>query len=189
MKRVFSFAPDGVLKPIRNILRNNSNNGFPINEIFAYFKGTNRALHFTDDDVSNLLEAKYGQRDTLVILSILNPWADLRNNFHIDHMFPQTIFKRNKVREYGVSKNEIDVFIENYNYLGNLQLLEQIPNIEKNGMELNDWISKTVPTSELNDYMKKHYIPNVSLAVSNFNEFIKERENLLIEKLKLELKP
>jgi len=43
LKRVFSFAPDGVLKQVSDIIRNKSANGFPLDEIFEHFKGTNRA--------------------------------------------------------------------------------------------------------------------------------------------------
>ncbi|SRR5690554_280767 len=41
LKRVFSFMLDGVLKPVRSIIKNSSN-GFPLKEIVEYFKGTNR---------------------------------------------------------------------------------------------------------------------------------------------------
>lgn len=188
LKRVFSFAPDGVLKPIREIIKNQSLNGFPVDFIFTHFKGTNRSLQFTDDDINNLLYSKYGHNDTLVILSMLYPWADLRNNFHIDHMFPKSEFTLKKLEEKGVPTEKISYFIENYNFIGNLQLLEEIPNIEKKAMDFDKWLSEKIPAGELTDYKKKHYVPNVNLEFKNFDTFLEEREKMLIKKLNYELR-
>lgn len=188
LKRVFSFAPDGVLKPVREIIKNQSLNGFPVNAIFEHFKGTNRSLQFTDDDINNLLYSKYGHSDTLVILSILYPWADLRHNFHIDHMFSKSEFTPKRLAAKGVPEGKIDYFIENYNFIGNLQLLEEIPNIEKKAMEFEKWLREKVPSGELEDYKKKHYVPEVSLAFNNFDVFLEEREKMLIERLNNELR-
>lgn len=188
LKRVFSFAPDGVLKPVREIIKNQSANGFPVDAIFEYFKGTNRALQFTDDDINNLLYSKYGQGDTLVILSILYPWADLKHIFNVDHMFPKSAFTVKKLKAKGVPDSKIDYFIANCNYIGNLQLLEEIPNIEKKAMDFDEWLIQKVPTGELADYKKKHYVPNVSLEFKNFDVFLEEREKLLIQKLNAEFR-
>ncbi len=188
LKRVFSFAPDGVLKPVREIVNSQSANGFPVDAIFDHFKGTNRALQFTEDDINNLLYSKYGNGDTLVILSILYPWADLRHNFNVDHMFPKSTFTAKKLKAKSVPDSKIDDFIANYNYIGNLQLLEEIPNIEKKAMDFDAWLSQKVPVGELTDYKKKHYVPNVSLEFSNFDVFLEEREKMLIQKLTSELR-
>ena len=188
LKRVFSFAPDGVLKPVREIINNQSSNGFPSDAIFDHFKGTNRALQFTDDDINNLLYSKYGQGDTLVILSILYPWADLKHSFNVDHMFPKSVFTAKKLKAKGVPESKIDEFIANYNFIGNLQLLEEIPNIEKKAMDFDVWLSQKVPSGELADYKKKHYVPNLSLGFSNFDIFLEEREKMLIQKLNSELR-
>jgi len=179
--------PDGALKPIRDIIRTQYSNGFPTEKITEHFKGTSRSLQFTDDDINNLLYAKYSHGDTLIILSILYPWADLRNHFHIDHMHPKSVFTTKKLREKGVSENQINDFIANHNYIGNLQLLENIPNIEKNAMGFDEWLQEKVSPSEQADYKSKHYIPNVDLSITNFDTFLEEREKLLLEKLKREL--
>lgn len=187
LKRVFSFMPDGVLKPVRNIIKD-STNGFPFELIVQHFRGTNRALLFTEDDISNLLYSKYGQGDTLVILSILYPWADLRNNFHVDHAFPKSTFTTKRLLKKGVPADKVAGFIENCNYIGNLQLLEEIPNIEKSNIDFNVWLDDNVPIEALGDYKRKHYIPEVDLSFANFDVFLEEREALIIEALSKELK-
>ena len=186
LKRVFSFMPDGVLKPVREIIKNNDGE-FPLERIVEHFKGTNRALNFTEDDINNLLFSKYGHGDTLVILSILYPWADLRNNFHVDHIFPKSTFTQKKLIKKGVPVDKTSEFIENCNYIGNLQLLEDIPNIEKSNTDFDVWLNNTVSASALSDYKRKHFIPAVDLSFANFDCFLEEREKLLIEALKKEL--
>lgn len=187
LKRVFSFMPDGVLKPVRNIIKN-STNGFPLELIRDHFKGTNRALLFTDDDINNLLYSKYNQGDTLVILSILYPWADLRNNFHVDHIFPKSTFTTKRLLKKGVPTEKVNEFIEGSNYIGNLQLLEEIPNIEKSNIDFDVWLKDAIPALALDDYKKKHYIPAVDLPFNNFDAFLAGRETLIIDALSKELR-
>lgn len=187
LKKVFSFMPDGVLKPVREIIQKHGANGFPVNQIFAHFKGTNRALQFTDDDINNLIYSKYSHGDTLVILSILYPWADLRHHFDVDHMFPKSEFTAKKLKAKGVPDSKIDDFMANYNYIGNLQLLEGIPNIEKKAMDFEKWLKEVIQAGELADYKKKHFVPDVDLSFANFDVFLEEREKLLIKRLRAEL--
>lgn len=103
-------------------------------------------------------------------------------------MFPKSEFTAKKLKAKGVLDSKIDYFIENHNYIGNLQLLETIPNIEKKAMNFDAWLSQKVPAGELPDYKKKHYVPNVSLDFSSFDVFLEEREKLLIKKLETELR-
>jgi hypothetical protein len=187
LRRVFSFMPDGVLKPIREIIQKNPGS-FPLNHIVEHFKGTTRDLVFTEDNIVNLLYSKYGYGDTLVILSILYPWADLKHHFHVDHIFPKSIFTRKKLLKKGVPEEKIEEYIANYNYLGNLQLLEELPNIEKNNKDFHEWLKETFKDQKaLKEYKRKHYIPDVDLHLSNFDEFFEERKALLVDALKQEL--
>lgn len=185
--RVFSFASDTVLKQLSEIVREN-HDGFPLDAIYEKFRGTNRDITFTEDSINNLLWTKYGKGDTLIVMSILYPWADLKNNFHIDHIHPKTKFTKKKLQKYGVLEEQTEFYMANFNYLGNLQLLEEVPNKEKNARFFEDWIGERYPDpDQRKDYMKKHYIPDVDFAFTNFEEFFTEREKLLCAALKKEL--
>ena len=72
---------------------------FPLEEIIDRFKGTNRDIKFTDDTIENLLWTKYGSSDALVVLSVLYPWADLKNVFHIDHIYPKSQFTERRLKK------------------------------------------------------------------------------------------
>ena len=179
--------PDGVLKPVRTIIDDNPGL-FPFDKIAKYFKGTNRDITFTDDIIDNLLWTKYGTGDILVVLSVLYPWADLKNNFHIDHIFPKSKFTPKKLAKKGVPSESITLYMENVNYLGNLQLLESTPNEEKSNKDFDEWLKETFTTpNQLKAYKEKHYIPDVDLSFGNFEEFLEEREKLVVTALKKEL--
>ena len=189
LKKVFSFMPDGVLKPLREIIRTHGADGkFPLQEITERFKGTNRSIRFTEDEISNLLWAKYGQGVTPVIMSILYPWADMRNHFHIDHLYPKSKFTRKQLEKRGLTEEQIEFALKNYNYIGNLQLLEAIPNMEKGSVDFDQWLTTAVPAENLSDYKEKHLIPrHITPTYENFESFIAAREKLIEAKLCKEL--
>ena len=65
---------------MRDIIRKDHENGFPLDAIVNQFKGTSRDHIFSEDNIANLLNIKYNSGDSLLVLSILYPWADLRNS-------------------------------------------------------------------------------------------------------------
>lgn len=187
LKSIFSFSPDAVLKPIRDIIDGNPGR-FPLEEIIKRFKNTNRDITFSDENIENLLFTKYGSGDVLIVLSILYPWANLRNSFHIDHIYPRSKFTAKKLGKRGYDQDTINFYMDNFNYLGNLQLLEEIPNKEKNDREFEEWMDSNYSNqSKRKDYMEKHYIPDVSFSFDNFEDFFTEREQLLVAALRKEL--
>ena len=183
LKRVFSGQPDNVLRPLRKIIANNHDN-FPLGTIIEEFKGSTKSFTFTDDEISNLLTYQYGQKHTFSVLALLYPTLDFRNKFHLDHIFAKSLFTKKNLSKLGVSEDKQDAFINDCNVIVNLQLIEGIPNQEKSNMKFDEWIVKTYSDqSKLRDYMDKHYIPNIDLNITNFDEFIEQRKQLLFNQL------
>lgn len=184
IKRTFSGQPDNVLRPIRKIIQENSGE-YPLDKIINHFRGTNKTLFFSDEDIENLLRYKYGQGFTFSVLSLLYPNLDFRNMFHIDHIFPKSQFTKVKLRGRGILVDDIETYQTHFNYLGNLQLLESIPNLEKLDKDFSIWINEIYPNlKDQKEYRERHLIPDVDLNFNNFIEFFKEREKLVIEKFK-----
>jgi uncharacterized protein with ParB-like and HNH nuclease domain len=183
LKKAFSGQPDNVLRPMRSII-NESTNGFPFAEIINKFKGTNKSILFSKEDIENLVRLPYGKAPTFSVLSLLYPSFDFRNIFHQDHIHPKSLFTKRLLKKRQYTEETIDEYIELYNLLPNLQLLEDIPNIEKQDTEFKPWLEKTYKNeNELNAYKEKHFIPAVNYEFDSFLDFFKEREKLLVKKL------
>ena len=188
LKRVFSGQPDNVLRPIRQVLEKNGDS-FPLNEIAEEFKGKPKSIGFTDDEIQNLFFYRYGGAYTFSTLALLYPTLDFRNKFHQDHIFPKSFFTRKRLSRKGISESSLDVYMRNFDYLANLQLLEGIPNIEKSNQDFKEWLFENYPNEQARkDYMNKHYIPDVDLNLDNFETFITERKKLITQKFQSILK-
>ena len=85
----------------------------------------------------------------------------------------------------GIEDEDIEFYMNNFNSLANLQLLEGVPNQEKSGKDFDNWLTEKYPSkADRKDYMTKHYIPDVDLSLSNFPEFIEKREKMLVKAFK-----
>jgi uncharacterized protein with ParB-like and HNH nuclease domain len=188
IKRVFSGQPDNVLRPIRAIMQDEIQ-GFPLEGMIEKFKGTTKAVTFTNDDIENLFYSRYGQGHTFSVLALLYPTLDYRNRFHQDHIFPRSWFKRRTLNAKKIAAEKQDFYLDTADYMVNLQLLEGLPNEEKSSKDFEQWLNATCKTdTDRRDFMKKHYIPEgVSLRFGNFEEFIAKRKELLKKKFKEEL--
>lgn len=179
LKRTFSGQPDNVFRPIREVIKK-SNNGFPLDAIISKLKGSTKSMTFNEDEIENLLFYQYGQSYTYSSLAILYPSLDFRNKFHQDHIFPKKLFTKKKLLNAGIADEKIDFYLENYNFIANLQLLEGIPNQEKSGSDFKKWLYDKYPDKQDRKvYMVRHYIPDIDLSLNNFEEFILKRKELL----------
>ena len=184
IKRTFSGQPDNVLRPIRNIIAENGNKEFPINEIVDRLRGTSKSIVFTKDDIDVLLESKYGKAETLTVLMLLYPSLDFNNKFHVDHMYPKSKFTQKRLLKNGVPSTSINEYMASVNNIANLQLLAAIPNIEKQNEDFNIWFEKTYVTeADRIQYRTIHYIPEMEYTYDNFMIFISKRQDLLRKKL------
>ena len=176
LKRAFSGQPDNVLRRIRAIIEENGTKEFPIDEIISKLKGTSKTIVFTNDDIENLLEHQYGKGETLTVLMLLYPSLDFNNKFHIDHMYPKSVFTKKSLIKKGVAEDKVQTYIDHVNDLSNLQLLAAIPNIEKQNQDFADWFANTYKTdSDKIQYRTIHYIPDMEYSYANFELFLSER--------------
>jgi hypothetical protein len=187
VKRVFSGQPDNVLRPLRNVIRDNLQNGFPFDEIINHFKGDpSKSLIFSDDEIEALTELKYNNAHTYSVLLLLYPHLNPRNSFHMDHIFPKSQFKRSILRKRGIDDSKLDEFITKYDYISNLQLLEGSENEEKGKKDFVIWLNEKYPNAREKElFLSSNLIPvDSSLDFPDFLEFFNNRQSLIIQKLK-----
>ncbi|MCP4006628.1 MAG: DUF262 domain-containing protein, partial [bacterium] len=122
---------DTLLTALREVLREHGRERFPAKELHDAMARRGKSLAFDPEEVEELLDMRYGDGRLFPLLSLLFPFIDLRNHFHVDHVFARSRFSPKKLRTVGVADEKIDVFREKAESLANLQLLQDAINIEK----------------------------------------------------------
>ena len=119
---------------------------------------------------------EYGDGLTFALLSLLFPFVDLRNQFHVDHIFPRARFTENKLRATGVINDNIEHFIQLRDTLANLQLLDGAANNEKRTKMPSDWLSETQrEDSGRQAYQERHLLGDVPMTMAGFIDFYDAR--------------
>jgi hypothetical protein len=111
---------------------------------------------------------------------------DFKNRFHQDHIHPRSFFRLSELKKRKIPEEKQEFYLKYHDHVGNLQLLEGVPNEEKSNTDFETWLTKTYQSKdERKEYMKKHFIPeSIDLSFGNFNEFFEQRSKLLLQKLK-----
>lgn len=182
LRKVFGGTPDNLYPTYRKIITENIGT-FPLEELIIKYKGSNKSLSFDEDTIDNLLNTQYGSAFAYMVLSLLYP---LNHNykFHQDHMHPKKFFTYKELKKMGYDDTKIQDYMSRFNCLGNLQLIQETQNLEKNATPLAQWLSNTIGAPELSNYKQLHYIPlDNDLSMDSFNEFYEERRKMLKAKL------
>jgi len=162
VNQVFGGHPDNVIRQIRNII-DETTSEFPLDGIVDKFKGTYKSLELDDEEIENFFFYKYGQQYTFSVLSLLYPHLDYKNQFHIDHIFPRSQFTWKNLTKKGIKDEDANFYMENYDCLANLQLLESPENKEKRDKDFDIWLKMSYRDEESRrDFMRRNYIPSDS---------------------------
>jgi hypothetical protein len=184
IKRVFSGTPDSIFPPIRNVIKDNLGS-FPLQQIIERFRGSNKSIVFTNDELDNILEYQYGNPLTYSILTLLYPGLSNQFNYHVDHIHPKKFFNTNDLKLLGIEDRVLqDKMINCFNKLPNLQLLQGTVNIQKNDKHFADFFNNNMTESERSAFTNSHFLPNVAdKDILSFIDFYEERKALLRAKL------
>jgi len=185
LKRTFSGSSDNALRNVRRAMQEiKTKQEFPAESIFEALSTTTRSMRFDEPELEGVLSYRYGQSYTFTVLSFLYPWLKYDQQFHIDHVFPKSLFNNKELRTRGIPENRWHLWLDQVNDLGNLQLLQGAVNQSKSDQEFESWIKgECTSPADLNSYKQLHMIPDVDLSFENFPEFIEQRTKLMREKL------
>ena len=142
LKHTFGGQADSVLRSMREVIAENYN-GFPFDEMVNKLKGSHKSLIFDPDEIDNLFLYNYGGSYAFPTLALIYPTIDFKNKFHLDHIFPKSLFTKSKLIKRGIVNDEF--YLENFNLIANLQLLEGPLNEEKSNTEFDIWIDNNIP--------------------------------------------
>ena len=185
LKGMFGGQSDGMLKTLREIIKQSASGQFPINDIFDAFKtNIDKNYVFNDEIINSLLEEEYGSIACGLTLMLLYLDVVLQHGKAVaeDHMHPKTVFENSKkLKLLGLTPGKEEFYKDkkNYNSVLNLQLLEDSKNKSKSDTPLKEWVANNVIS-----YNDLYVDSSVSLDILDFETFIENRRIKLTKKLK-----
>ena len=185
LKGTFGGTPDGIYPIMRNLVNDNLGK-FPLKETIEYYKGRRKSITFSEDDIENILNLQYGKARTYCALTLLYPSLNQSYKYHQDHIYPKSFFNRRKLASLGVEKDEEqEKFMEIFNKLPNLQLLQANLNTEKNNKHFSDWLDEvyTNDNDKRTFLIQNHIKSDTNLSFLDFQEFYKSRSSVLRKNL------
>lgn len=186
VKQIFGAASNSALTNIREALRTAPVHSFSMENLKAVRFTGDRSLRCTAEEIDSMFDTYEIGAYTFMLLSLLYPNLKYsQKGFHQDHMHPYTGFEESKIKGLVFPDGTVidDETKENWrrrrNTLANLQLLEGRENESKNDTPLVDWLK----VAENRENAK--YLPScISYELSNFEEFMEKRQELMSKALK-----
>lgn len=178
LKSAFGGSSDTTLSRLRVLLKDlDAAAGFPGEDLYGSLE---IEPSLSPTEIERILEYKYQGRYTNLVLSLLYPdkyWKD--TVFHVDHIYPQSEFKRHKLKRRGYEDGRIEEYLSQFNTLRNLQILTDSENQSKNGQDFDDWIG-----TRDESFQSKHLIPEMrGYGFDFFEEFCRARAEKIVSKL------
>ena len=186
VKQIFGTASNSALTSIREALKKVSTDSFSMNNLKSVRFTGDRTLKYTPEEVDAMFDTYEIGAYTFMLLSLLYPNLKYsQKGFHQDHMHPHTGFEEDKIKDLVLPNGNVidDDTKEDWrrrrNTLANLQLLEGRENESKNATPLVEWLKEP----ENKDNVK--YLPKgISYELSNFEDFMQKRQELMSTQLK-----
>lgn len=180
LKGIFGGQPDSIYPVMRKIIDDNLGK-FPLSEIIERYRGDRKNILFSDDEIESLLDLQYGKAKTYCALTLLYPSLNYNSKFHQDHIHPKSLFSKKRLKEVGIPDDKIEFYLERFNELANLQLLEANQNMEKKDKDFVDWIGLKFSDKKDRDcYLIQNHIDlDQDLSMQKFIEFIDRRRKKL----------
>lgn len=132
---------DTLLTALRTVIQNNDG-GFPAEALEREMGSRGKELAFSEPELEFLLDVSYPDYRTFLLLSLLYPFVDLKNHFHVDHVFPKAMLTPAQLWKAGLDQIEIEDLVAKANRLPNLQLLGGPENNEKRAKLPGEWLAK-----------------------------------------------
>ena len=168
---------DTLLMALRDVIKSDHGAGFPIQKIQRTMAQRGRNLSFESEEMEQLVDMQFGDRRTFALLSLVFPFVDLRNEFHVDHIFPAAHFTRPRLKKARVPEDRIDDFIERRHGLANLQLLDSPSNREKADKLPVVWLAEKYSSDEARRAeADRRLLGDVPASIVEFDHFFDARK-------------
>ena len=181
---VWGSGLDTLLTALRKVIRQETTHGFPADGLGEEMARRGRELVFNDEEVEELGDTEYRNARVFALLSLIFPFVDPGELFHVDHVFPVSRFSKRQLRDAHVPEGEIEGFRERRNRLANLQLLRGQVNTEKSTAMPAAWLVRTYPDpARRSSHVRDHFLGSVPEAMTGFVEFYDVRRARLVGRI------
>lgn len=179
---------DTLLTEMRSVI-GDSYDEFPTDAIRRAMRSRGKPVAFDDEEIDALTELTYGDRLTFPVLSLVFNHLDLRNHFHVDHIFPKSLFRKQnlKTKYKYIADEVVDELAGLADSLPNLQLLDGPENLDKRDTLPADWL-KSFDKKRRGRLKDQHFLNDVprefdTKSFRAFHEARRERLRQAIVKL------
>ncbi len=175
---------DTLLTALREVIAQSGADAFPAEVLRRAMTQRGKSLSFEEAEIDDLLHLPYADRRVFPLLSLLFPFVDFHNQFHVDHVYPRSRFTRNRLLKAGVAVEEVEQLERRADELPNLQLLEGAINNEKRATMPASWLTKHHPNqAAAKNYRENHLLGVIGDEVGTFDAFYQARRDRLRERL------
>ena len=176
---------DTLLTALREVIQQKGEESFPAVDLEQVMDSRGKSLSFSPAEVEDMLSLQYGDKRMFALLSMLFPFVNLRNQFHMDHVFPISRFTTAKLRKAGIPEDKIEDLARMANELPNLQLLEGTANTEKRDALPAKWLVTHYPNAgDQAHYCAMHDLGEIPEALDGFEQFHSDRRERLRARIK-----
>ena len=181
---VWGSALDTLLTALRRAIDDNEQGGFPIDALEKEMTTLGKSLVFQPEEIEDLADTPYGHRRLYPLLALLYRSATWESQYHVDHVFPQTLFGRKRLIDAGVPASEVVRYQSLLNGAANLQLLPGPINEAKQGQLPLDWAEHEFPDETArNDYLARHDLHGLPRSIVDFPDFYDARRKRMVDRL------
>jgi hypothetical protein len=157
---------------------------FPVDQLEVVMARQGKSLRIDDTVIDDLVEIPYRDRRVFAVLSVLYPGVDTRNEFHIDHVFPKSIFTQKRLEAAGIPAALIPDFRSKFDRLPNLHLLEGPDNESKRNRLPHDWLRTAFPDEGARaSWLSAHDLHDLPIDLDDFGEFYDARRRRMRARL------
>jgi uncharacterized protein with ParB-like and HNH nuclease domain len=177
---LFTYFQSGTTAKLQQMKSNINNNGYIITlEMLDQIN----ELRVTDAKIEDILNYEKGSRVAGEVLYYLcKHWLNPNYKYEQDHLHPETRFDETKPAR--ISFEEWKQWRNNRNKIANLQLLEGRANGSKNDMSLSEYYDQ-MNLDQQDIFRAQAFISSdMSLDFTEFDNFYKQRMNIMAERIK-----
>ena len=182
---VWGSGLDTLLVVLRGVVRDAEGEDFPITEIKRAMARRGKGLKFSNEEIEDLADMKFGDERLFALLALLFPFVDTNGHrFHVDHVFPKSRFTKTRLKRAGIAGEKAEQYVDRADRLANLQLLDGDANNEKRAQMPYEWARAQYPDDETREhYMGQYILGEIPEGIDGFGSWYKKRRKRLKKRI------